>query len=664
MAERRSVLGERPWLRAWLVVGLAAWATLGVLLVTRANNLGLVDDISISPYHLVGYAALATLAVYVAWAFVGALRRGNWREAFPPFYGGLGLAFVLLVAWVVLDPIWRDTLGIQPGIENGLAPTRLLIPVALALLAAGPLREAIALRAEKGLRAGELPIRWAGVVAAGLLGAALTLVAFNPIQNPLSDWSYLPSKDNSEIWTMSSDGSRQTRLLAAQGDGVDYSLPAWSPDGSRIAYTVWTNDDGAVTSIDQDEQSTAIWTMAADGSDRRLVVGGGDDWAWIPAWSPDGQWLSYTITPVSAADAGPQRPEANQGPGPVGAPSTVPGNALWIVRADGTGARRLSGEGVSAFAAVWSPDGARMAYLGSGVGAQPDIHVATFSDAGLTDDVVVAADSANEWGLAWAPDGTALAFTSNRTGNDEIWSVDAATLSNVQRLTDDGNGDWVPAFHRDGSRIAFVSDRTGEPEIWSMALDGSDLRNLTNHPQHFDGNWSLSWSPDGSMLAYGTASFQDPSASGWVRWDLAAAQMLLFGLALAIVALLIVALGAPLGGFTMALLVVVAASAVPVDEWRFIPGALIAGLAVDGLVRSAGRRWKARVAAAALPGAGTLAIGLTLGIADRLIWSMTLLLGVSIAAALLGWALAEAVERLLGRAGASGSLPRGGSGTS
>ena len=76
MTEGRGVTAGRPWLRAWLAVGLASWVTLGVLLVTRANTLGLVEDISFSPYHAVGYAALAVLAVYCGWSFFRAIRRG------------------------------------------------------------------------------------------------------------------------------------------------------------------------------------------------------------------------------------------------------------------------------------------------------------------------------------------------------------------------------------------------------------------------------------------------------------------------------------------------------------------------------------------------------------------------------------------------------------
>lgn len=452
---------------------------------------------------------------------------------------------------------------------------------------------------------------------------------------------------------MAADGSGQTRVLAAAGDGVDYSLPAWSPDGSRIAYTVWTNEGDVPQNFRNEDQSSAIWTMNADGTDPRLIAESDGDQAWIPAWSPDGQWVAYTVTPLDPDPAAVVEAQPNAPPGAVGPPSSTIGASIWIVRPDGTQARRVSAEGTDTFGATWSPDGQRMAFLVSANGGTSDIHIATFSDAGLANDVAVAADPANDWGPAWSPDGDTVVFTSNRSGNDEIWSVPSAG-GGPKQLTDDAAGDWVPAFAPDGSRIAFVSDRTGDAEVWSMAPDGSDPRNLTNHPWQLDGTWSVSWAPDGSGIAYGAAAFQDPAGSGWVREDLAAAQSILFGLALSVVALLLVALGAPLGSFAVALLIVVFMSALPADQWRFLPGALLAGLLVDGLVRSVRLRLRARVAAAALPAAANLAIGITIGVGGTLTWSMTLLLGVAVVSAALGWALAEIVERMLPRPAQAG----------
>jgi Tol biopolymer transport system component len=646
--EEGSGRPRAPWLRAWLTVALAAWAMLGVLLVNRANAQGLIRDISFSPYHAVGYAALAVLAGYVAWACFRALRHGRWRTAFPPLYGGLGLGFLALVAWVVLDPIWRDTLGINENIEGGLGPTRLLIPLGLALLATGPVREAVALRQRHGLQPAERTIRWAGVAGAGLVAASATLVAFNPIQNPVADWSFHPAIDNSEIWAMDADGSNQTRLLAATGGGIDYSLPVFSADGSRIAFTTWTNDDGGPQNLLLTGQTASIWTMAADGSSPQALIALDDADAWIPAWSPDGAWLAYTVTPHDTAPAAPVAPQPNQGPGQVGPPSGAPaGSSIWIARADGTGARRLSSEGIDASGPAWSPDGTRLAFVAGSTNAEPDIHIATITESGVTDERVIAGEPGVDWGAAWSPDGSQLAFVSDRSADDEIWMVDIAGTADSRRLTDSPGGDWVPAFSPDGTRLAFVSERAGQPEVWDMAVDGSDLRNLTNQPWHLDGTWAIGYSPDGSRIAYASASFQDPVNSGWVREDLAAAQAVIFGLVLAAVALVLVAMGAPFGSFTVVLTIVVAAGAIQQDGWRYLVAGIAAGLLVDALVAVTRRRWRARVAAAALPALANLALAATIAVAGTLTWSWTLVLGVAVLSALAGWALAEAVERLL-----------------
>jgi D-alanyl-D-alanine carboxypeptidase len=72
--------------------------------------------------------------------------------------------------------------------------------------------------------------------------------------------------------------------------------------------------------------------------------------------------------------------------------------------------------------------------------------------------------------------------------------------SGLTRLTTDPATDGTPvAWSPDGSRIAFGSDRDGNAEIYVMSADGSNQVNVTNAPS---GDFGASWSPDGSQIAF------------------------------------------------------------------------------------------------------------------------------------------------------------------
>jgi Tol biopolymer transport system component len=98
----------------------------------------------------------------------------------------------------------------------------------------------------------------------------------------------------------------------------------------------------------------------------------------------------------------------------------------------------------------------------------------------------------------WSPDGSQVAFMSDRNGNPDIYVMDA-NGSNVRQLTQHSANDIWPEWSPDGTRIAFPSRRDGNFEIYVIDADGSNLQRLTNTPGHED---FPAWSPDGTQIVF------------------------------------------------------------------------------------------------------------------------------------------------------------------
>jgi len=150
---------------------------------------------------------------------------------------------------------------------------------------------------------------------------------------------------------------------------------------------------------------------------------------------------------------------------------------------------------------AWSPEGGRIALVRRTGGVRrPDLFVMSSAGKGRTR---LTSSALAERDPSWSPDGTMIVYAARTSsiGDFRLFLAKADGSARVQLTTQAaGSADRGPVFSPDGTRIAFVSDRAGRfPELYVMDADGGNVRRLTNNAE-IDGN--PSWSPDGTRLVF------------------------------------------------------------------------------------------------------------------------------------------------------------------
>ena len=321
--------------------------------------------------------------------------------------------------------------------------------------------------------------------------------------------------ESTAVYVMDADGSNARRVAgSAQGQCAH---PAWSPDGTLIAYV--DANPGANGVWDDDDDRMDVWVVSADGSEATRVsdaVSEVLDSRWTQVnWSPDGTRLAFAAEVYGESEG-----------------------RAYIVHADGSEVEQSLTLPFDVYNAFWAPSGDALLLIhenqGTGIGASivsladqevieisQNLQGASWSSDGT--EIVIAADLAEQitivgrdggssWAaqvpgfpiaVEWSPDGEHIAVaTSDSYGRQDDLSLHIITLETggiVTAASDQTGGIFFPHWSPDGRRIMYTTtfERAQEADLpgadlMSYDIGSGELVQLTTSTAH---NGLGSWSP-------------------------------------------------------------------------------------------------------------------------------------------------------------------------
>lgn len=247
-----------------------------------------------------------------------------------------------------------------------------------------------------------------------------------------------------EIAVMDYDGKNVKTITSDRSINIS---PAWSPDGNKVCYTSYRDDNPNLYLVNL-RTNTQIRLSAVEGLNS------------APAWSQDGKSIALTLSKDGNAE-------------------------IYLLDVDKKRLKRLTYSGAIDSSPSWSPSNHEIAFTSDRSGS-PQVYI--MDKDGVNVRRLTYRGSYND-SPNWSPRGDRIAYVSRTESGFDIYTIDV-TGENVLRLTDSSGSNEDPSWSPNGFSLIFSSTRNGRKALYSMFWDGSDQKLITDSRVSYSPAWS------------------------------------------------------------------------------------------------------------------------------------------------------------------------------